>query len=161
VGELFRSFQRIGMRVAYRVLQVYWFFRRPAANGVKCVVMRGDELVLVRHTYGRRGTWDLPGGGLKRGETPQIAARREVREELGLDLDGWRELGRTNLVVDHKRNRLNGCATPLAGGEIVADEIEIAEARWFGRSALPEPLTPWVRQFTDAAFEGRRIESGP
>src|SRR3954464_10892293 len=123
--------QRAGLRAAYRALQVYWFVARPRANGVKCVVMSGDRLVLVRHTYGRRGLWDLPGGGIKRGETPLMAARREVREELGLDLASWREVGRTRLVVEHKRNQLHGAtATVATAPELAPDRIEIAEARW-------------------------------
>jgi mutator protein MutT len=33
-----------------------------------------------------RGTWEIPGGSVEFGETFQIAVKREVREELGLDI---------------------------------------------------------------------------
>ncbi|MEV0444953.1 NUDIX hydrolase [Streptomyces spectabilis] len=45
----------------------------------------GDRLLIVRSTHG--GTWHLPGGSVEQSESPLDAARREVREELGLDLD--------------------------------------------------------------------------
>ena len=44
---------------------------------------RGDDVLLVRHTFARRSEWDLPGGFLNEDEDPQDAALREIGEELG------------------------------------------------------------------------------
>lgn len=57
--------------------------KRPLAApriGVGCIVMRGDEILLVRE----RGRWSLPKGGLETGELVQDGARRETYEETGL-----------------------------------------------------------------------------
>lgn len=43
-----------------------------------------------------RVTIEAVSGGIEPGEEPQTTARRELREELGLDADGWQDLG----VVD-------------------------------------------------------------
>ena len=67
---------RLAFRVGYRVLRVWWFVRRPTTRGVKCVLTCGDEILLVRHTYGRTDRWELPGGGVKRREEPRAAASR-------------------------------------------------------------------------------------
>lgn len=48
--------------------------------GVGCIVLRGDEILLVRE----RGRWSLPKGGLEAGELVQDGARRETFEETGL-----------------------------------------------------------------------------
>ncbi|BDP42710.1 DNA mismatch repair protein MutT [Deinococcus aetherius] len=48
--------------------------------GVGCIVLRGDEILLVRE----RGRWSLPKGGLETGELVQEGARRETYEETGL-----------------------------------------------------------------------------
>ena len=57
--------------------------KRPLAEpriGVGCIVLRGDELLIVRE----RGRWSLPKGGLEVGELIQEGARRETYEETGL-----------------------------------------------------------------------------
>lgn len=57
--------------------------KRPLAEpriGVGCIVLRGDEVLLVRE----RGRWSLPKGGLEVGELVQTGARRETYEETGL-----------------------------------------------------------------------------
>ena len=74
--------RRAGIRCAYIGLRAYWFLTRPHVIGVKCVVTHGDDVLLVRHTYGHRA-WDLPGGTVKRREVPLAAAQREMHEELG------------------------------------------------------------------------------
>ncbi len=45
-----------------------------------------------RHSWGKR-VWEVPCGGLKRGESPLSAARRELLEETGLTARVWRRLG--------------------------------------------------------------------
>lgn len=57
--------------------------KRPLAApriGVGCIVLRGEEILLVRE----RGRWSLPKGGLETGELVQDGARRETYEETGL-----------------------------------------------------------------------------
>ncbi|MFQ3286067.1 MAG: 8-oxo-dGTP diphosphatase [Natronomonas sp.] len=53
------------------------------ACGVGALVVDGDRGLFVRED----DTWLLPGGRLEPGETPEAGARREVREETGIDVE--------------------------------------------------------------------------
>lgn len=128
-------------RLGFPVARVLWFFTRPARQGATCVVRREDDVLLVRHTYGDRGLWELPGGLVKRREEPVEGARREALEEVGLDVREWTLLGSFEARHDNRRDMLF-CFRGEVGGdmEVKIDEAEIEEARWFPRDELPERL---------------------
>ena len=135
--------QRVGYRVAYRVLQVVWFVTRPNKHGVKCVVTDHDRVLLVRHTYGAP-VWDLPGGSIKRRESPLSAARREMNEELGLADTDWRDIGELQGRMDHRRDTIHCFRAELSEPTLRIDPVELAAASWFDRGRLPPDLGAYV-----------------
>ncbi len=136
--------RRVGYRVAYVGLVVYWFLRRPVVRGVKCVITDNGRVLLVRHTYGPRG-WDLPGGSMKRGEAPVNAARREMHEELGVSIDEWRSLGLVSASCNHRRDRLHCFQAEVSAPKIEIDRGELADANWFHPGALPRKVGRYTR----------------
>jgi 8-oxo-dGTP pyrophosphatase MutT (NUDIX family) len=79
---------RLLYRLAYTLRGQWWRVRRPRRSSVVVIAFDEDERVLlVRHSYGPP-VWSLPGGGVGRGEDPEQAAVREIREELGCGLTG-------------------------------------------------------------------------
>jgi 8-oxo-dGTP pyrophosphatase MutT (NUDIX family) len=138
------AMRRFAYRSGYRVMQAVWFFWRPRKRGVKCLLTSEDRVLLVRHTYGRR-SWDLPGGAVKRGEPPLDAARREMREELGLAAADWTDIGQLHGSVDHRRDMIHCFRAELAPPPpLRLDHGELAAAEWFARSGLPADLSPYV-----------------
>ncbi len=137
------TLRRLGYRVAYRVLQAVWFVTRPRKRGVKCLVTDRDRVLLVRHTYGRR-SWDVPGGSVKRRESPLSAARREMREELGLDGAEWAEIGIFDGRADHRRDTIHCFRAELAAPALSIARTELEAVSWFERSRLPRDLGPYV-----------------
>src|SRR5437879_2318600 len=82
-----------------------------------------DRVLLVEPSY--KGHWDIPGGAVDANEAPWAAARREVREELGID----RPFSRL-LVIDHVLDdgRMpEGIAFIFDGGLITEAEVEALE----------------------------------
>ncbi len=136
--------RRLIYRVGYRVLQLVWFVWRPTKTGVKCLVTADDQVLLVRHTYGRR-RWDVPGGSVKRGEPPLEAARREMHEELGLGGAEWVKIGEIRGQMDHRRDTIH-CfwAEVGAGARLTLDRGEIDAAAWFVTTDLPGDRSPYV-----------------
>jgi len=74
----------------YQVYRLQWVVTRPITLGVRVLMVKDGQVLLVKTTY--MDGWFFVGGGVKRHETIEQAARREAREELGA------ELGRLDLV---------------------------------------------------------------
>lgn len=52
----------------------------------RAVIFIGGKLVLIRRVRHGREYWVIPGGGVEQGETPKQAAKREAKEEIGIDV---------------------------------------------------------------------------
>ena len=114
-------------------------WRKAPLAGVSVVItnLTGDVL-LLKHSYGPN-VWSLPGGGLGRGEDPLAAARREVREELGVELARIEPVG----VIEEVLSGSPHTAHLFAGvcdRQPQPDLREVIEARFFPSHSLPEPL---------------------
>ena len=62
------------IKIAHWMRRLYYFIVRPITLGVRILLIDGDRVILVKHSY--EPGWFLPGGGVKRGETLEQAARR-------------------------------------------------------------------------------------
>ena len=90
---------------------------------VGAVAVRDGAILLIRRgTPPGEGLWSVPGGRVQRGETLADAARRELREETGLDGEvgeavGWTELigRRRHYVVVDFWVAVDPDSTPVAG----------------------------------------------
>jgi 8-oxo-dGTP pyrophosphatase MutT (NUDIX family) len=143
--------RRLGFRAAYRGLQLWWFLRRPETEGVKCLLTTDARVLLVRHTYGRPD-WNLPGGGIRRGEDPAETARREMREELGIEGAAWRPAGTVHGQEAFRRDTVHIFRAELPSPALTPNLAELAEVRWFAWDELPPDLARYAR----LALDGQR-----
>ena len=103
------------------------------------MMIQNNQVLLVRHTY--MNGWFMPGGGIKRGETLDQAARREAREETGATLNNLSLAGAYTSFKEWKsdHNILFFSTDFTISGE---HDHEIAEIRFFPLEALPADLLP-------------------
>jgi 8-oxo-dGTP diphosphatase len=112
--------------------------------GVGVVVCRDDTVLLIRRAKPpRQGEWSLPGGLQKLGETVFEAARREVREETGVEI---RVLGLVDVVdliewdAADGRVRYHYTLVDVVAGWLegeAAPGTDAAEVTWADLATLP------------------------
>jgi ADP-ribose pyrophosphatase YjhB (NUDIX family) len=135
-----------GYRLALFLLRGWWVLRRPRSSGVRCVLRYRGAILLVRHSYGDR-RWMLPGGRVRRGESPVTTARREMHHELRLCCQQWKLTGCQPARAGYRRRSSTDSfrrhSTFYLQGEVETADIdlrrgELSEARWFGADELPD-----------------------
>jgi 8-oxo-dGTP pyrophosphatase MutT (NUDIX family) len=134
-----------GFAIAYRLARVardiYWDVRRPVLLGVRTIVSRDGQLLLVRHRAGPH-SWSLPGGGVDRHERFVEAARREVYEEAGVVAQGGQVLGVYEVFRGNYPNYIVVYVMEASDAPRPPRSIEIADAQFFDADRLPPDLEP-------------------
>jgi mutator protein MutT len=83
------------------------------------------------------GYWELPGGKVEPNETPAQAARREAREELGIEIETLSVLPPIEHTYEHARVRLHTCVAQLLAHSPPPRNIQVADHRWCSLDELP------------------------
>ena len=107
-----------------------------------CIFNEKGEVLLPRR--GDSNKWGFPGGAVELGETPQMAAIREVKEETGLDVEVGNLIG---IYTDCNMEYPNGdkaqsiCIVfelKVTGGALSCDKEETLELKFFSLDHMPE-----------------------
>ncbi len=109
---------------------------------VAAVVERGGRFLLTRRQRGSHlaGHWEFPGGKKEAGETDEACLRREMREELGVEIRVGRPIFSTSYAYPDRRVHLTFYACELLG----PPRPQLGQRlRWARREELPRlPLPP-------------------
>lgn len=132
--------------------------------GVGMVLLRGDEVLLVRRAKPPgAGQWNLPGGAQELGETAEECARRELFEETGLRAGPVHMVAHVDSIHRDDQGRVQYHYTILdfagqyEGGELTpADDVSAAE--WAHPSRFDDyALWPEARRVIALAFSQLRM----
>lgn len=133
------------LRLADRLRKLYWFVRRPTTVGVLAIVTDdGGRVLLVEHTY--RDGWYLPGGGVRRGEGLDDAIRRELREEVGVEVVGEPRLFGVYWSFAQRKSDYMAVFRVDEWRRTPVKSLEIARDAFFAPEALPETATPGTQR---------------
>jgi ADP-ribose pyrophosphatase YjhB (NUDIX family) len=136
------------------------WYRNPAPTVAAAIVRDARALVTIRARSPHRGKVDVPGGFLGVAEQPLDGLRRELREELGVEID----VGEDDYVqaVAHQYGDEGdwlvsmGFTARLASGEPrPADDV--AEVKWIGGDDIEALEWAWEH---DRALVRKALERG-
>jgi 8-oxo-dGTP pyrophosphatase MutT (NUDIX family) len=133
-----------------------------------CYVIQDDKVLLIYHKKFKK--WLPPGGHIDPNETPPQAAKREVLEETGIEIEFFRQ---ENILISesyarsierpylcmlqdipaykdqpaHQHMDMVFLGYPV-GGKLIENEEETQGLKWFSQEELSK-LTPEVDTFTE------------
>ena len=134
---------RLFPKLVYAINNLYWRITKPLTLGVRLLLIRDRSVLLVKHTY--TNYWYLIGGGVKKHETLEQAARREALEEVGVRLGSLTLCGVYSNFSEGKSDHiiLFVCSDFSVSGKT---DYEIKEWKFFGLDELPEDISPATKR---------------
>lgn len=122
--------------------------------GVRILLVKEDQVLLVKHTY--QPGWYTIGGGVELKETPREAIERELKEEVGVTLNAPPELFSVYYSYHEKHDNYVMFYIGRDHTQIPVHSPEILESRWFPITALPEDTTPATHRRIEE-YLGKRV----
>ncbi len=126
--------------------------RQKVGVGTGVLVNKDNKILLIKR-QGSHGesTWAPPGGHIDFGETIIECAKREVEEEVALEIKNLKVLGFTqDLFKKEKKHYITiWMASDWKSGKIKRSGREFSEAGWFSWKNLPKPLFIPLKNFVE------------
>lgn len=114
------------------------------------VTDKENRVLLLHHRFRGGSGWGLPGGFLNPREAPEIAIRRELVEEIGLEVENLQFAFARTL---HKYQQVEIYFRGTPKNKIGQNNIEITCAEWFSLNSLPPELSEDQREIIRLSFD--------
>ena len=100
---------------------------------VAAIIHQGGKILATQRGYGEhKGMWEFPGGKMEPGETQEEAIRREIAEELNVQICVERKVCTVEYDYPQFHLTMHCFWCSMAGGELVLKEHE--SAQWLERT---------------------------
>lgn len=127
-------------------------------HGAYCVLLKDAQILLTHKRSGPyKGLWDLPGGGIEFGETPEQAAKRELLEEVALEVNALELSSKATNTCEYVKEGKTylfhhvGIIYKVLNWTERQDMIPEEIMRWAPLRALtPNELTPFANEAVTA-----------
>ncbi len=110
------------------------------------------RILLLEHEFRADSRWGIPGGFLDQGEQPDEALRRELREEVSLEVTDVELYFARALKKPHQVELYFACT---ATNDPTPSSFEIRKAQWFAPDDLPDKLSKDQQKMIKRALDVR------
>ena len=146
---MFNALIRALYRVAHWGLRLLWFIRRPETTGALVAVWHRGRVLLVKNSY--RAQLTLPGGYIRPREDRRTAAARELREEVGINVQPKRLVHAYHgtHVFEHRQDTLDIYELEMeAEPNVQVDNREVVRAAFLmPAEALSMQIVPHLDEY--------------
>jgi ADP-ribose pyrophosphatase YjhB (NUDIX family) len=135
---------------------------QPRFTVTVAAVVSDDQgrVLLLKHVFRIGSGWGIPGGFIEKRENPEDALRRELAEEIGLELESAQLTLARTLKSLHQIEIIFRCK---AKGVPTRKSLEIARYDWFAIDSLPKDISPDQRRVIERVMNmpGNAVTSRP
>jgi 8-oxo-dGTP diphosphatase len=125
------------------LVTLYWNITKSKSSRTRAIIVSEDktEILLVKNITAKE--FHLPGGGIDSGESSENAVLREVKEELGINVNILYKLGK---YIYQGTNKYVEIFVVQAQTKTFTMQWELDEARWFSFKEIPSNVRRTSRQ---------------
>jgi mutator protein MutT len=136
--------KKLLIKTKYKLGKLYWKIIKPITIGVRIIIINDNKVLLVKHSYG--GKWYLPGGKVEKNESLREAIKRELKEELNIDLKEFDLFGAYSNNNEYKNDHI---IIYLTKEKVILKKhynIEIEKVEFFDVKKLPSNVSPGTKR---------------
>ena len=121
---------------------------------VAAIIKKDNEIFATQRGYGDfKGGWEFPGGKIEAGENPEQALRREIKEELTVEIEVGELLHTVEFDYPTFHLTMHCFVCTLVSGELELKEHQAA--KWLTKETLDS--VEWLPADVEVAEQVRRI----
>lgn len=140
-------------KVIHPFVVFYWKIIKPKTYGSRAIILSENSILLAKNINSKH--WSLPGGKIEKDESPEQCLIRELKEELDIDVSSSEyKLGEYIANKEGKLDTVHIFIIRLKSSYF-KKQWELADAKWFALSELPEDISPAglrrIREFQNGA----------
>ena len=120
-------------RALFPVAKLFLITLGLRRDGALVIISWEGKMLLIKNTYGSR-YWTFPGGTMRRGESSEDAAKREVHEEVGILLKEIKLIS----SLRGKHGTVHVFTGDSFGGKLILDRGEVLDAKWIVPDQIKE-----------------------
>ena len=141
------------LTIAYRMALIYWRIFRPDGYGAFVAVWHEGRVLAIKNSY--KPQWSFPGGGIKSNESAIQAAARELREEVGINVESSSLSIVKEFICESEFKKDHATAFEItleAEPDVKVDGLEVVEAAFIDFEELLDrrlEFTETVNRYLD------------
>lgn len=143
------------LKLLWKIREFIWTFFSKKTIGARALVIQDDQVLLIKHTY--LLGWHTIGGGVDKGETSLQALKRELMEEVGIEL---LEEPTIHGFYHKQKKRWDDYIILYVCKSFAqksVSSLEIDEQRWFALDDLPQDISPATKRRIEEYLGQRAI----